>query len=254
MKYFIVADVHGFYDEMITALNKQGFDPNNKDHIFVSLGDAFDRGLKPDEVLKFMLGLHPDRRIFILGNHELLMESAIARRQFGYHDYSNGTVETVKVLTGEEASDIGLMMMKTNPLYNEYLHSCRCYYETKNGIFVHGWIPCFVHQKGFIGGYERHEYWDKWRDANFEEWDQATWLNGMACWADGVKESNKTIFCGHWHTAWGRARIDGTISDHSTRAEDYLPWVKDGIVALDACTVLSGIVNCYVFEDEPLKN
>ena len=31
-KYFIVADVHGFYDEMIDALNEAGFDKNNENH------------------------------------------------------------------------------------------------------------------------------------------------------------------------------------------------------------------------------
>ena len=40
--YFIVADVHSFYDEMIKALNGAGFDVNNSMHIFVSLGDLLD--------------------------------------------------------------------------------------------------------------------------------------------------------------------------------------------------------------------
>lgn len=44
MKYFIVSDVHSFYDEMMTALNESGFDKTNPDHIFVSLGDLLDRG------------------------------------------------------------------------------------------------------------------------------------------------------------------------------------------------------------------
>lgn len=38
-KYFIVADVHSYYDEMIKALTEAGFEKNNLDHIFVSLGD-----------------------------------------------------------------------------------------------------------------------------------------------------------------------------------------------------------------------
>lgn len=38
-KFFVVSDVHGFYDEMIEALNKAGFDKNNKDHVFISCGD-----------------------------------------------------------------------------------------------------------------------------------------------------------------------------------------------------------------------
>lgn len=244
MRYFIVADVHGFYDEMVSALNNAGFDRNNENHIFISLGDAFDRGPCPDRVLEFMLGLNSDRRIFILGNHERLMEEAIARGNFAWNDYHNGTVETVKVLTGEESSEVGLQMMRTNPLYNEYLHSCRCYFETQHGIFVHGWIPHF-----------RYEYWDRWRDATFEEWCDALWHNGMECWAEGVRESDRTIFCGHWHTSWARVHID-----HDPEAEEwprhdpdmFLPWENDGIVALDSCAAWSRFVNCYVFDDEPL--
>lgn len=30
MKYFIVSDVHSYYDELITALNGKGFDKNNR--------------------------------------------------------------------------------------------------------------------------------------------------------------------------------------------------------------------------------
>ena len=57
MKYFIVADVHGFYDEMIEALNRAGYDPDNKNHTFVSLGDMFDRGEQANEVLDFLVQL-----------------------------------------------------------------------------------------------------------------------------------------------------------------------------------------------------
>ena len=40
MRYFVVTDVHGFYDEMIEALDIAGFDPNNENHWLISLGDV----------------------------------------------------------------------------------------------------------------------------------------------------------------------------------------------------------------------
>ena len=46
-KYFVVSDVHGFYDEMKKALDNAGFDIANPDHIFVSCGDLLDRGRQP---------------------------------------------------------------------------------------------------------------------------------------------------------------------------------------------------------------
>ena len=44
MKCFIVTDVHSFYDEMMLALDKKGFDKDNPNHVFISLGDLLDRG------------------------------------------------------------------------------------------------------------------------------------------------------------------------------------------------------------------
>ena len=54
MKYFITSDIHSFYDEFIEALNKAGYDKNNKDHILIICGDIFDRGTKPLEIYEFL--------------------------------------------------------------------------------------------------------------------------------------------------------------------------------------------------------
>ena len=101
MKYFVVADVHGFYTKMNKALKAAGFDKSNPEHIFVSLGDAMDRGEQPEQVLQFMLSLPEDRRILIRGNHEDLMEDAINRRYFYDYDLTNGTQRTAFLLTGK---------------------------------------------------------------------------------------------------------------------------------------------------------
>ena len=43
-KFFVVSDVHGFYDELLNALDDAGFDSENTDHYLISCGDNFDRG------------------------------------------------------------------------------------------------------------------------------------------------------------------------------------------------------------------
>ena len=100
MKYFIVADVHGFYDEMLEALDRAGFDPDNPNHTFVSLGDALDRGKQANEVLGFFVMLPKERRIFILGNHEILMEEALHKNGFDYtnnnSDFYNFMIQSSK--------------------------------------------------------------------------------------------------------------------------------------------------------------
>ena len=43
-KFFVVSDIHGFYDIFIDALDKAGFDKNNEEHYLICCGDYFDRG------------------------------------------------------------------------------------------------------------------------------------------------------------------------------------------------------------------
>jgi serine/threonine protein phosphatase 1 len=95
-KYFVVADVHSFYDEMIDALMHAGFEVNNPEHIVICCGDMMDRGNKSREMLDFFYDLHKsDRAILIRGNHEDLFEEMIERGIPLRHDESNGTVKTL---------------------------------------------------------------------------------------------------------------------------------------------------------------
>jgi serine/threonine protein phosphatase 1 len=123
MKLFVVTDVHGFYDEMQSALTKAGFDRNNLNHIFISCGDLFDRGSQPYECLKFVMSLDPKRRILIRGNHEDLMEQAIQRGCFADYDKSNGTMNTALTLTTELNEHDALIHLRLQPLYNAYIQS-----------------------------------------------------------------------------------------------------------------------------------
>jgi serine/threonine protein phosphatase 1 len=94
VKLFVVSDIHSFYTPLIEALNKAGFDPDNKDHWLISCGDCFDRGPESVEVLHYLMQL--ERKILIKGNHDLLLKD-LCSRGFPYsHDKSNGTVRTVQ--------------------------------------------------------------------------------------------------------------------------------------------------------------
>jgi len=95
-KYFVVADVHSFYDEMIDALMHAGFEMNNPEHIVICCGDMMDRGDKSREMLDFFYDLYKSNRtILIRGNHEDLFEEMIERGFPLRHDGSNGTVKTL---------------------------------------------------------------------------------------------------------------------------------------------------------------
>lgn len=59
------------------------------------------------------------------------------------------------------------------------------YYETKNYIFVHGWIPCRVMWRG-TETKDTYIYEENWREQGEEQWNDARWLNGMAAASRGV--------------------------------------------------------------------
>ncbi|MBQ8726493.1 MAG: metallophosphoesterase [Clostridia bacterium] len=46
MKYYVVSDVHGFYDELIFALTEKGFFDEKSPHKLIICGDLLDRGEK----------------------------------------------------------------------------------------------------------------------------------------------------------------------------------------------------------------
>ena len=245
MKYFIVADVHGFYDEMIEALDRAGYNPDNKNHTFVSLGDMFDRGEQANEVLDFLVQLPKDRRIFIMGNHELLLDEALHRNFFLYHDITNGTKHTAYQL-GEACHDEDACINVLNDWrWREYFYDCDFFYEVGDNIFVHGWIPCDIYPTYYR---DRYIYNPGWKDAPIYEWKEATWRNGMEAWSHGVRIPGKTIWCGHWHTGYGHVNLHHICDVEVGKDAIYTPFRDEGIVAMDACTVVSHIVNCEVIE------
>lgn len=259
-KFFVVSDVHSFFDELMQALEKAKFDINDKNHIFVCCGDLLDRGPDPESCLKFVNSLPDDRKILIKGNHELLLEQAAQRGYFKAHDYHNRTVETAKILAKCLTDDYDdaevLHKAINNPLWEEYSRSFVNYYEDNKSIFVHGWIPSKLNYKTQL-----HQYDSNWRQSR--DWHGAVWANGMQHWLEGIREPGKTIYCGHFHASWGHHYIhdDGPEWDEyfseilGGPIAKFTPFEDEGICCLDACTAYSEFVNCKVISKckKPIK-
>lgn len=248
-KFFLVTDVHGFFDKMKETLDAAGFDQSNPDHVFISCGDLLDRGPQPRECLEFLMGLDPDRRAFVTGNHEILLAEALVRGSFLEHDFHNGTAQTAFDLSGKSPYN-QLEVCNTlfhNELLISYLNECVDFIETETAICVHGYIPVTNDKT----------YNPNWREASDEDWEAARWLNGMEMWSKGIREEEKTIYCGHWHCSWGHAKLHhygsefpnkySTNPDH--QVAHFSPFVDDGIVAFDACTAFSHKLNVISFEE-----
>ena len=264
MRYFCVSDIHGFYDELLIALNESGFDQNNPEHTLISCGDNFDRGRQPAEVLNFLLNL--PRKILIRGNHEDLLADACERGRSAPHDESNGTTQTIwdlsrpfseeyKAKYGKHAPAkecfvaVGKLVA---PLHKQLIN----YFETQNYIFVHAWIPVMTND-GMPYHYLRDRYFSthpNWRQATPLEWSQARWLNPFAMAKNGFL-ADKTIICGHWHCSYGHMldsiKTDNWLSEFEENAV-WDPYYGSGFIAIDRCTAHTGKINVLVLDDEPL--
>lgn len=255
MKYYVVADIHGFYTEFYEALKEKGYFEDKNPHKLVICGDMFDRGNEDLKIQEFVGKLiDKDEVILIRGNHEDLLLCLIEDwEQYGYtfsHHKKNGTVGTVMQLTNSgiilpiNQREVKTKLLNT-PFIKKILPKMVNYYETNNYIFVHGWIPCDAFGSGKM---TRYIYNCNWRMVDEDCWNRARWYNGMEAARQGVVEPNKTIVCGHWHTSYGHSKIEGLGQEFGPLA-DFSPYVAKGIIALDACTTLTGKVNCYVIED-----
>ena len=87
-------------DELMVALDKNGFDKNNKDHILGICGDLLDRGNKTVELFEFAKSLQEqDRLIYVRGNHEDLLFDCMRDIKCGKlprsHHFHNQTIKTI---------------------------------------------------------------------------------------------------------------------------------------------------------------
>ena len=264
MKYYVVSDVHGYCSILKSELKKSGFFDDKEPHKLIVCGDLFDRGLETIKMQNFIKELlDKDEVILIRGNHEDLMEDLVKdlsegkAYMLGGHNYSNGTTLTLLDLTNNnlldaryQAKEIAKRYYKTI-FYKNILPCMLNYYETRNYIFVHGWIPCFEYTEN--RDFAKYLYQEDWRSADEKRWENARWTNGMYAASLGVIEPNKTIVCGHWHASYGHALVDTELSEFGENA-DFSPYYAKGIIAIDGCTAYSGTINCIVIEDEEIGN
>jgi|GEM_PF-4493361 len=65
---------------------------------------------------------------------------------------------------------------------------------------------------------------------------------------------DKTIVCGHWHCSSFWHEEDPIRYKEYGEGANYKPYIKTEVMAIDACTALSGKVNCVVIEDTKCKD
>ena len=237
MKYFVTADVHGFYDELILALKQKGFDENDSSHILIICGDLFDRGDKPQQIIDFVNKLKK-RVILIRGNHEDLMEEMLRRGFPLSHEEHNGTIKTIMALNSNYGkTEFNLRKIAVDSGLQKILDSTVDYLEIGDYIFVHAWIPTY------ITGYPDEE---DWRKADSEAWQRARWVNPVKMYKYKTFEKGKIIVCGHYPCSALWEEREG--EKYSAENENHSPFIDENIIGLDASTYKSHIVNVIVIE------
>lgn len=248
MRVFAISDIHGYYDAMKHALDEAGFDENNEEHWLVVCGDCWDRGDKPTEVMSYLLSL--PRKVLVRGNHEDLFVECCERGAALLHDYSNGTYDIICKLGKTGGYDFEECCTRALARSHVFLDSMVDYFETKNYIFVHSWVPLICGDdlpKHYVKN-RKFEFDPNWRNANARAWDIARWGNPFALAEQGLNQTGKTIVFGHWHCSTGWAK-DENRSEFGDDAK-FDPYYGNGFIAIDACTAHSGKCNIIVIEDE----
>ena len=273
MKYYVVSDIHSFLTPLRAALKEAGYFSDPEPHKLVVCGDIFDRGSEPLETEQFICRLlERDEVIIVRGNHEDLMLSLLEDAEVfegtsvihHSHYAHNGTVRTLQRFTGasnrdicERPAEIVAKMRKTEYI-RTIIPAARDWFETENYIFVHGWIPCR----------EANEMLDEpvptfreWRKASRLDWECARWMDYVEVLKRGLPKPEKTVICGHRSASYGHDEFEKPVptgkgkvtrsagSKGNVEKSHFRPFYGDGLIAIDACTVLSGVTNCIVIED-----
>lgn len=253
MKYFIMSDVHGEYDKMISALHAAGYRGSANQKI-ISLGDPFDRGKKSYDVLKFLLD---SNAILVRGNHDARLKECFDEPdKICMNDIFNGMDKTIKSFFGKGGSysDTLFANVLDAKIDNRVAYQEFCKYwmlsvwaiETSDMIFCHAWIPS-----------NKDDTYDKnWRKADTDKWYDTSWLSTANMIEHKIFEPHKTIVVGHYATALLRAYFDEERIDLSEITSlDCDIYKYPGCVCIDgSANDKKGKVNVFIYEtDEPLK-
>ena len=236
-KIFAVSDIHGHATLLKSALESSGFEKNNAEHLLVVCGDCFDRGRENRAVLRFLNGVK--NKVIVRGNHEDKLIQLLDRLQINDVDRHNGTDITVREFFGaDEVTDDGRLYPDpyTEQMLRDFVRQTVDYFETESYIFTHGFLP--LHRDRTPPTLN-----ESWRHAPDREWPYARFTGWQEVYPLRLVPEGKTVVCGH------RSASYAADFDPSRATDDFSVFSGNGIIAIDACTVLSGRVNVLVVED-----
>lgn len=141
-KYFIFSDIHGTLKPLVEKLDKLGFDMVDNNHILVSLGDNFDRGVENLYVLGYLRHFHKlGRLIMIRGNHDTYLEDFLLGKNDGIFNIKhNGLGNTLIEFADKDALSIDKIrnsIIKKYPFLVQMLHEMIDIFEIGKYRLIH---------------------------------------------------------------------------------------------------------------------
>lgn len=139
MAIYAIGDIHGCYQELKTLINK--LSPNQND-VFIFLGDYVDRGPDSKNVIDWLITFSKkSNSIFIQGNHEILMLSALMNEERLNEWLSSGGGETLKSYKIKPHQDWSIKIPTT---HWEFIKNAKPYHQIGNLLFVHAGLESSI--------------------------------------------------------------------------------------------------------------
>lgn len=282
-KLFVVADVHGFYNELLESLEKSGYKDNDKNSLLVDLGDFFDRGEQNVEVYKYYKKLTDKNKAIILrGNHTTFLQEFLEGKDCLFNFSHNGFNKTLDSFLGDTSSWHTFLMYinedkdKAKEIYGERVEpiledSSSVPSEVVFDIYqdyarekinkdypeLLKWLqerPYYYETENYIFTHASIDgLCDDWHKPEYtpydfwSPWEYLTWDDG-SFYGKPIKNTEKTIVVGHYHTDGIREKfnisVDGTNS--------ILKSKNGKKIFIDTCTPLTHRVNVLTIEKEKL--
>ena len=132
-KIFVVGDIHGCLEKLVTLMDKIPIDYNQDQLIFI--GDYIDRGPSSFEVVRYLIelkNLKPDT-VFIKGNHEDMLQNYLDGSDRFTYQLNGGQQTLDEYLSRSDSKDA--FPIPADHL--EFFNSLQLYYQTDDYIFVH---------------------------------------------------------------------------------------------------------------------
>ena len=278
-KYFIFTDVHSHLSELLSGLKKEGFDPKNKQHILLSMGDFFDRGKESKELFEFLNEFKKKGRFYgIRGNHDDMLLGFIKNYNRGesidYFNFTrNGMKNTIESFLGrwvkthhmameDKKDDIRKEITDKNPELVSFLEELHDEIQLKaiddrNYIFTHAGYKHIINENQLLKNlsfdflhadrFENEKYGaDIWIPFN---WSNAYEIQKFLTKYISKDLSNTYVF-GHWHAS----DLNLMFNPNNLEGDNLNLFKMGNMIGLDTATALTKKVNVMVLKSLELPN